>query len=134
MPITKPKLNTRKRVQLHFEKPSMTEQTHKDSCDLNKIIKKFEETGQYTGKIYQNGQYETAPIIDLKEALDLVNESRREFSELSPQNQAIFGNNSDNYAQFLTNYQETPESFYNEPEPITEPLVKESTKEGEKGA
>lgn len=36
----------RERVALHITEPSMTEQHHAMSCDVNHIIKRFQATGQ----------------------------------------------------------------------------------------
>lgn len=107
-------LPKRKRVQLTFNEPSLTEQTHKQSCDINYIIKKFSQTGQLLNENTMEKQYGEAPAIDLKSALDLVKNSHQEFNELSPEIKAAFSENPDNYFEFLHQYAEAPESFSNE--------------------
>ncbi len=120
---TNPHLNTRKRVQLSFNKPSLTEQTHKSSCNINNIVKKFTETGILPSHMYENPQYGTAPDLDLKTALDLVQNLNQEFKDLNADIQAKFGNNPDQYAQFLSDYAEAPESFTFQSETQTDTSV-----------
>nr|UXQ88065.1 MAG: internal scaffolding protein [Microvirus sp.] len=104
-------LPKRKRVRTINNQPSMTEQTHARECDINNIIKKFTETGILPTNQYENGQYGFAPEIDFKTALDLVKNTQREYDELDPTEKALFGHNSDNYADFLQNYEEAPVEF-----------------------
>ena len=110
-------LNTRKRVQLFCPESTLTKQSFKDECDINKIVAKFQSTGQIPNLNNLEAQYGDAPTIDLKEALDMVKNLHREFDELTPKMQAQFGGNPDNYAQFLSDYAETPEQFYTDPKP-----------------
>lgn len=102
----------RKRVQISFkDETPMTEQTHKQSCDINLIVKKFSETGILLHENTMEKQYGDAPDMDLKTALDLTFEHQRNFDSLTDEERSIFDHNSDNYARFLSEYEESPESF-----------------------
>ena len=128
------KLNKRKRVQIFFKEPTLTKQSFKDECDINKIIKRFSETGQIPLQNGLEAQYGEAPIMDLKLALDTVDNLRQEFDNLEPQQKEIFGGNMNNYAQFLSDYAESPQSFAIEPKSKTDTSVQDVTKVAEKTA
>lgn len=119
----------RKRVQIMFDEPSLTEQTHSQSCDINYIVKKFTETGILPTRTYENPQYGFAPEIDFKSALDLVKNTQREFDELSDTEKALFGNNSGQYAEFLTNYEEDAVLFEDDIEAKPDTSVSQTAKD-----
>lgn len=130
-------LNTRKRVQLKFDtetNPSLTKQYFKDECDINNIVKKFSDTGQLPVQNNLEPQYGDVPNMDLKEALDMVQFARQEFDELSTVDKDRFGQNFHNYCQFLSDYEKSPESFYNETSFETDTSVSEPPKDDEKTA
>ncbi|AXL15212.1 internal scaffolding protein [Microviridae sp.] len=104
-------LNPRKRVQISFTKPTLTKQSFKQECDINYIVKKFQTTGQLPISNTLEPQFGNAPTIDLKESLDLVKNLHREFDELPAKIKAVFGNDPSNYGQFLSDYEELPESL-----------------------
>lgn len=107
-------IKKRKRVQIHFCDPSLTEQTHKNACDINTIVNKFIKTGIMPQNIGPDPQYGFAPNIDFKNALDIVKNTRREFDDLVDSEKALFDHNSDKYAEFLINYDEGSLSFEDE--------------------
>lgn len=119
-------LNTRKRVQLKFTEPGLTEQTHKSECDINRIIKKFVNTGQLPTNISQNPQYGFAPEIDFKKALDLTKKLHSEFDSLTDSDKQKFNNDPAQYGEFLSQYAEAPESFYNIEDAEPETLVSQT--------
>lgn len=105
------KLNTRERVQLFCSEPSLTKQSFKDECDINNIVNLFTQTGQMPTVNTMAEQYGDSPNITLKTALDLVKNLNQEFDNLSPEIQAGFNDNPREYAQFLSDYEEMPDSF-----------------------
>lgn len=127
-------IKKRRRVSITFKEPSLTKQYFKDECDINNIVNRFSETGHLP---YQNNlepQYGEAPKMDLKEALDMVNFAREEFDELDTVNKDRFGHNFNNYCQFLSDYEESPESFYADTLPKTDTSVSPTPKVDEKTA
>lgn len=106
-------LNTRKRVQITFNEPTLTKQSFKHECNINNIINKFSETGQIPNINQLEKQYGFAPNIDLKTSLDMVKNLNEEFENLDPKIQQEFDNNPRNYAAFLQEYNEAPERFSN---------------------
>lgn len=127
-------ITARKRCQIFFEEESLTKQYFKDECDINNIVAKFQTTGQIP---LQNGldpQYGIAPEIDLKSALDLVKNTHREFDELSYEKKALFNHNPQNYADFLQEYAEDPQSFSNDTSLNTDAMHQQTDKNAEKTA
>lgn len=107
------KLNTRKRVQIHFKKPSLTKQYFKNECNINNIIAKFAATGQLPLANNQEPQYGFAPDLDLdlKSSIDMVNALKSEFYKLPKDIQKSFDNNPNNYGEFLSDYENNPEKY-----------------------
>ena len=97
-----------------LNEPKQTKQYFKDECDINNIVGKFVETGQLPTNIKSDPQYGESPTIDLKTALDLVKNLHTEFNDLPEDVQEIFGKKPEHYAQFLSDFEESPESFSNE--------------------
>lgn len=126
--------NTRKRVTVTFKKPSLTEQSHSQECDINYIIKKFTNTGILPTNTRQNPEYGFAPNIDFKSALDLVKSAHQEFNELQPSEKALFNHNPELYAQFLTEYVETPQEHTEDITPPTDTSVSTTKTNAEKKA
>lgn len=111
-------LNVGARVVLNCpEGSSLTDSSPeaKQAADMNYIVERFQSTGQlpWNAKTGEP-QYGDSPTMDLKGALDLVFESRREFEELDSVTKELFNNSSDNYFEFLSDYDSNPERF--EPE------------------
>lgn len=105
-------LPKRKRVQVTFKNPSLTKQSFKQECDINTIVNRFQNTGQIPLQNNLEPQYGNAPDLDLKTALDNVKNLHREFDDLPDYKKQIFNNNPTEYAEFLSQYEERPESFH----------------------
>lgn len=54
----------RKRVQIDCSRDGLTEQSHKKSCDINYIIKKYEKTGLLEHLNEYGGQYSDVSTVD----------------------------------------------------------------------
>lgn len=81
------------RIQLWCEEETLTKQAHRDECDVNMIMKKFERTGvlehvrQYEG---QYGDFIGAP--DYHTAMNEVLKAQEMFMELPSKVRARYGN------------------------------------------
>lgn len=130
----KPQLNKRERVQVLFTKPTLTKQYFKDECNINHIVNKFQQTGQILSQNSMDPQYGESPTIDLKTALDMVQSLHNEFDSLSDAEKEEFNNNPREYAQFLSNYAEAPESFIQTESGKTVTTAQETTQEPKNGS
>lgn len=69
----------------------LTEQHHKDDCDINMIVKRATQTGIMPGASGQP-QYLDCPAMDYHQALELVREADGAFAGLPSEVRAEFGN------------------------------------------
>ncbi len=79
--IRKPyeKFTAKKTVNLD---PSMTEQSHQDSCDVNKIMARYVKTGVIDHLNKYGPMYGDIPSIDLQEAIEIQKKANEMFGDL----------------------------------------------------
>lgn len=80
-----------------------TEQHHKDTCDVNKIITKYDKTGLIIHANTMEAQYGDMTGMDYKEALDKVMEIRNDFNLMPSKIRKRFNNNPEEYLRFMEN-------------------------------
>lgn len=93
----------RVRVQLHTG-PGLTEQSHKDDCDINLIIKKF--AGDDLRQLQSNkpalyGDFASAPSFE--ESLQIVIRANEQFAGLPSKVRKEFDNNPQAFLEFASN-------------------------------
>lgn len=77
--------------------PSLTRQSEKDACDINRIVARFEKTGILPS--LGSGFYaDVSGMTDYREALDQVRRGQEVFMSLDAATRAMFENDA---AQFL---------------------------------
>lgn len=96
-------LNTRKRVQTFNTEPSMTKQSFTEECNINNIIKKFQNTGQITHLNPHTPQYGYAPVNDFRESMEIVLLANQQFQELPSNIRRRFGNSAEQFLEFAQN-------------------------------
>lgn len=72
------------RVSLHFNEPLLTEQSHKDACDINKILERYAKTGSlpvYADLVPKSGDFTN--VTDFHTAQCLVADAVSMFNDLS---------------------------------------------------
>ena len=82
---------------------SMTEQSHKDQCDVNLIIKQYERTGLITHLTSVKAEYGDVDAIELQQALELVKNADIAFMDLPSQLRKHFDNDA---VEFLRRFDE----------------------------
>ena len=109
---------------LEFTEESMTQQHFKDECDINNIMKRYQETGvlidPMTGArrepIFGEFDFE----FDLRDAMDRINEAYERFNQLPSRVRERFDNSPAKLLEFLRdedNYDEAVELGLVEPRP-----------------
>lgn len=81
----------RPRVQLEFNEPLLTEQSHKDSCDINKIMEKYRKTGTvpvYADLVPKAGDFSL--VTNFYDAECLVANARSMFEDLPAEVRSTF--------------------------------------------
>lgn len=95
---------TRKRVQKSFLKPSMTDQSHKTTCDINHILHKYRQTGLLTHVSRYNGDYRDLTTLpsDYHSALNQVLSAQESFNSLPSNIRLRFSNDPGEFLSFVS--------------------------------
>lgn len=94
----------RKNVKLVFTKPSMTKQSHKEECDINFVMRRFEKTGQLPDMIRADARYgDFSNVPDYQESLNVVFHAQEQFAALSAKVRARFDNDPSKFLEFASN-------------------------------
>lgn len=87
------------RVTLDCGTQSRTEQSHKDECDIHKILNQYKRTGIITHITSRQAQFMDLPdAMDFQSSVNTVLEAQKAFSQLPSTVRDRFGNDP---AQFL---------------------------------
>lgn len=90
------------RVQTINDEPSMTQQQFKEECDVNNIVKKFTNTGEFLHVTSKQGRYaDFSEIQDYQGMLDTVIAAEEAFMSLPAQVRAKFRNDPGKLIEFL---------------------------------
>lgn len=82
--------------------PSMTKQGHKDECDINVIMKRYEQTGMIPfAERAATGRYLDVSDVDYKEAMFAVAAAQSAFAEMPAQVRDRFANDPGAMLAFL---------------------------------
>jgi hypothetical protein len=74
--------NNLPRVTVKFTKPSLTEQHHARSCDINTIMARYQKTGVIEHIKRHKSTYGDVSQLDFQEAMQTVARAKSEFEEL----------------------------------------------------
>lgn len=84
--------------------PSLTQQQFKDECDINTIMRSYQETGTISHLNPRPGIYEDfSGVQDFKESMDLVEYAKKEFMLLPAKVRSRFNNNPAELVEFCNN-------------------------------
>lgn len=134
----------RQRTSLDVSSPLLTEQEHKNSCDINHIVAQFQKTGVMPPNTKIPQYLDSTNIPSLEDAFRTVSEARTAFLDLPANIRRLMDNDPSQMEQFLSNnenaeillkYGVIQERITPEPETTLKDVVnvlKESTKQTEK--
>lgn len=92
-----------KRVQLSFTGNGRTKQSHRDECDINQILIRYQKTGTVTHANNYEAQYGDVTSIDLHEAMNIITQSEQMFEALPSSLRTKFKNNAGEFLDFVQN-------------------------------
>lgn len=93
-----------KKVRTINKEPSLTQQHHKDECDINNILKKYKRTGQITHLARSQGVYaDLSTSKDYFEAVLTVQNAQKAFDTLPSETRKRFGHNPAQLLDFINN-------------------------------
>ena len=92
------------RVSLAFNEPSLTEQHHKEECNINKILGRYDKTGLVTHTNGMKGTYEDfSEVSSYQESLNMVIRAQDDFLNMPSDIRKKFGNDPGEFMKFVVN-------------------------------
>jgi len=83
--------------------PSMTEQSHKDSCDINVILDRFAKTGVANGNSRMPQFLDTCDLPSYQESLNVIIDADEAFMSLDSKLRKRFDNDPAKLLEFVDN-------------------------------
>jgi phage internal scaffolding protein len=93
----------KKKSVIKCEEPTMTKQSHKDECDVNLILKRYDKNNVLTHMNKAKPFYADTTAIDLQQAIDTVDKAKAMFDELPSKIRNRFQGNPAALLDFLHN-------------------------------
>ena len=87
-------------VTINHEK-TMTQQQYKDECDINNIMKKYQQTGDFPTKLQQGVYADLTTITDYQDMLHQIQLADEAFNSLSAPIRAKFQNDPSQLLTFI---------------------------------
>jgi len=98
------------KVSVLFSKPSKTRQEFKDECDINNILRQYNNTGVLSHVNRASPIYEDVTSYDYQAAMDLVAYARSSFDALPSSIRTRFDNDPSKLLDFVQNPLNAPEA------------------------
>lgn len=91
--------------------PSLAQQNFKDACDINRIVKQFQQTGLVPGNSAPPLPDAFHGIISFHEAMNLVKRGEEAFAALDPSLRAHFQNDASSFVDFVSDEKNRDEAI-----------------------
>ena len=95
------------RVSKRFNQPSLTKQSFKDECNINKILAGYQKTGIIDHVAKFAPQYGEYDAVDYKTAMDVVSSANSMFEELPSKARAHFEHDPVKFLDYVNSIDET---------------------------
>lgn len=90
------------RIQKSFSTPSLTKQSHRDECDINRIMAKYEKTGVIDHvNTYQGNYGDATGVTSYHQAMNQIRAADDAFMSLPSQIRAKFQNDPGTFLEFM---------------------------------
>lgn len=86
----------------------LTEQAHRDTCNINKILADYTRTGLIAHAAKFEGQYDDFPAIDFQQAMVLIKNTETMFNALPAATRKEFGNDPAAFLAFAQDEANAP--------------------------
>ncbi|AXH77337.1 MAG: internal scaffolding protein [Microviridae sp.] len=118
------KFSKKPRVSLSFTQPSLTKQSFKDECDINRIMARYQATGLLPNVNELPAQYLDVTGADFQEHQNFIAGAFSMFNELPSAIRAKFSNSPGEFLDFCSHEKNRPElAEMGLLRPITEPVI-----------
>lgn len=98
-----PKKNLKKPFAKVFKKPGLTEQIHRDDCNINSVVSRYRKTGILINAREKLGEYKTAPNFTFHEAMNFVSKTNEMFEMIPADIRNRFQNDPQAFSEFAEN-------------------------------
>lgn len=93
---------TRKRITVDCGSEQITKQSHKDECDIHKILNQFKKTGIIQHITSNQSMYVDLPNSqDYQQSLNIILEAQDAFASLPSSVRDAYGNNPENFLRAI---------------------------------
>lgn len=99
--------NLRKRTAIDASRPVLTEQQHKNSCDINHIVAQYNKTGVMPEGTRIPQYIDNTSIPSLEEAFSVVKQAQEAFLDLPANIRRLMDNDPAKMEQFLSDKDNT---------------------------
>lgn len=82
---------------------TLTKQNHRNECNINYIMAKFQKTGIITHRTKYELQYDDVSGVDFQTAMNMVKEGESMFAELPSKERKSFGNDPAKFLEWINN-------------------------------
>ena len=89
------------RVKSPITGKSMTKQSFRDECNINKIMEKFQKTGAIDHYAKYGGEYGEVPQAALLDAMNIVAQAEEMFADLPSSIRKRFSNDPAEFLEFM---------------------------------
>lgn len=93
----------KRKYAIDLSQGSMTKQSFKDECDINKIMDKFQRTGVISHYATHAPTYGDASPVEYLDALLVISTANEMFAELPSSVRKRFNNNPEEFLEFAQN-------------------------------
>ena len=91
------------------DKPSPVEQAHKDACDINFIVKRFQQTGVMEAREVRGQFGDFSNIMSYEDAVSAVRQAQELFLQVPAELRARFNHDPGKFIEFLNDPQNADE-------------------------
>jgi len=118
------KYSLKPRTQIHFKGTGRTKQSFKDECDINRIMARYQATGQLPNVNEIPQQYLDCTAYDFQEHQNFIAGAFSTFHEMPSAIRARFNNNPAEFFDFCSHEKNRPElAELGLLRPIEEPVI-----------
>ena len=99
------------KVSIYFKNPSLTEQCHKNDCEIDVILKRYQQTGFLVNPLEKSTRTpmfgDLSDLVGYQEQQNRLCQVKEYFEALPSQIRLMFGNDVGNYLQAMNDPKQT---------------------------
>lgn len=104
--------NRKKFSGVSFSQPSLTKQSMKDECDVNRILKNYKKTGLLPNVDASHLYGDFVDVPDYQDAMNVVIRANEQFAGLDSKLRDRFSNDPSKFLQFVSDEKNLEEMYH----------------------